>query len=161
MRKNYICLLVLFFVMFTFFVVKVDAQYRYNHKHNKNNEGIKKETYLFLIPIFIKDKYLIKMDPDQCLIPVEAIIIPGCERQVGIVPYVTVAEKRLLDTGVIPKNFEVTIEAIICVCENHIGNRLIIMRKLDKKGDMQVIYKNPDDPHEEIKKVKPLPKNMS
>lgn len=152
MRKNYICLL---FVVFSiFFVVKAYAQYE--HKHNN---GVKKE-YTFFTPVFIR-KYLIKPDPDQCLVPIQAIIIKGCERQVGIVPYITVAEKRLLDIGIVPKNLEVTVEAIICVCENHTGNRLIVIRKLDKNRDMQVIYQNPDDPHEEVKKVRPLPKNMS
>lgn len=150
MRKNYICLWVLFFILF--FIVNANAEY--NH-----NKEVEKKIYIFSTPAFISREYLIKPDPDQCLVPLEVIIIGGCERLIGIVPFVTVAEKRLLDMGSIPKNLEVTIEAIICVCENHMGNRLIVVRKLDKKN-IQVIYKNPND-HHNIPEGRFFPKNMS
>ena len=95
------------------------------------------------IPHEIIREYLQNEDPEKCLVPLE--IIPMGHGKVGIVPFVTVAERRqIVETGKYPKEMTIRVEALVCLCENHKGNRLVMMRALDENGDAQLIWTNPE-----------------
>ena len=99
-------------------------------------------SFAIKIPHEITRDYLYNEDPEKCLVPLE--IIPLGYGKAGLVPFVTVAEKRqIFETGN-REGIIVRVEALMCLCENHHNNRVVIIRALDEKGVMQLIWTNPD-----------------
>jgi len=95
------------------------------------------------IPHEITRDYLYNEDPEKCLVPLE--IIPLGHGGIGVVPFVTVAErKQIVETGKYPEGIEIKVEALICLCKNYHNNRIVIIRALDENGVMQQVWTNPD-----------------
>jgi hypothetical protein len=101
-----------------------------------------KIEYQIGIPNDIVEAYIISDIPDDCLVPLDFIAITeGC----AVVPFVTVAEKKFMDSmGKTSPMFQVILEVIICTCKDHEGNRAMVINGLDKNGVMQLLWTNPD-----------------
>lgn len=113
------------------------------------------------IPHEISVKYLWKNNPEDCLVPLEIIPVIDCGGRSGVVPFVTVAQKKeIMRTGIKPEDIVITVEAIICLCNNpnaHKHTCIQLMNALDDRGVMQPIWYNPELLSREKKKVEPPP----
>lgn len=101
-----------------------------------------KVEYQIGIPRYIAEAYIISDIPDNCLVPLDFIAI---SEGVAVVPFVTVVEKKFMESTGRPSSFfQVILEAIICTCEDHQGNRVQVINGLDENGVMQLLWTNED-----------------